>query len=204
MNEITIALACIEDAKQLLEIYSYYVDHTAITFEYEVPSLVEFQERIRNTLTKFPYLVAKKGDKILGYAYASAFHERKAYQWCVETSIYINKDIRQQGIGKKLYLVLEEILKAQNFTNLNACIAVTDQESLYLDDQSQKFHEHMGYHFVGRFHQCGYKFNCWFDMIWMEKAIHDHTSKQKDILSFDCVKTQFFNECNILKNDKRG
>ena len=67
--EVKIDVAKCEDAKRLLEIYAPYVLNTAITFEYDVPSIAEFKQRINNTLNKYPYLVAKVNDKIVGYAY---------------------------------------------------------------------------------------------------------------------------------------
>ena len=78
-----------EDAEQLLAIYTPYVTNTAITFEYEVPTVDEFRHRIINTLKKYPYLVAENENGIvIGYAYASPFKGRAAYDWAVETSIY--------------------------------------------------------------------------------------------------------------------
>ena len=81
--------ACKEDAKQLLAIYAPYVEKTAITFEYQVPSLEEFEERIEKTKQNFPYLVAEEEGILQGYAYASAYYNRAAYDWTVELSIYI-------------------------------------------------------------------------------------------------------------------
>ena len=109
MKELKIRIASAKDAAALLEIYAPYVKNTAITFEYEVPSLQEFERRIENILKKYPYLVAETDGKIVGYAYVSAFKERAAYDWAVETSIYIDKKLKRMGIGKKLYSVLEEI-----------------------------------------------------------------------------------------------
>ena len=71
--EIKIEPAKKEDARRLLEIYTPYILNTAITFEYTIPSVEEFAQRIENTLINYPYLVAKKDDLIIGYAYTSAF-----------------------------------------------------------------------------------------------------------------------------------
>lgn len=76
------------DSKELLEIYAYYVEKTAITFEYEVPSIEAFGERIHKTLKRYPYLVSEKDGRLAGYAYAGPFKERRAYDWSVETTIY--------------------------------------------------------------------------------------------------------------------
>ena len=117
---VEIRVAQIEDAKALVDIYSYYVEHTAVTFEYEVPSIKEFQRRISHVLEQYPYLVAVLNGEIVGYAYASQFHERPACRWVVETSIYIHKDKKGLGIGKLLYKTLEDILKKQNILNVEA------------------------------------------------------------------------------------
>ena len=113
-HSIIIRTATQADAQALLNIYSPYVEHTAITFEYEVPSIEEFSSRIAHTLLKYPYLVAEENGRFLGYAYASPFHDRPAYDWAVETSIYVREDIRGCGCGRLLYEVLEEILKRQH------------------------------------------------------------------------------------------
>ena len=88
--EIKIEPAKKEDARRLLDIYTPYILNTAITFEYTIPTVEEFEQRIENTLIKYPYLVAKKDDLIVGYAYTSAFKNRAAYDWDVETSVYID------------------------------------------------------------------------------------------------------------------
>lgn len=162
------------DAECLLAIYAPYVLDTAITFEYDVPSVEEFRSRIENTLAKYPYLVAEKDGKILGYAYAGVFKGRAAYNHCVETSIYVDLSCQGKGIGKALYEALEEQLKQQGILNVNACISWIDTPNQYLTHQSSEFHAHLGYEKVAHFHLCGYKFNQWFDMIWMEKMIGEH------------------------------
>lgn len=176
MNEdIKIRMANEKDTEEILEIYAPYVIDTAITFEYDIPTKEDFKNRISNTLLRYPYLVAVSGDEILGYAYASEFKKRAAYDWAVETSIYVKQGSKEQGIGKKLYLALENILKKQNIINMNACIS-------YPNPKSIGFHEHMGYKTVGHFTKCGYKFNKWYDMIWMEKMIGEHTIDPKPVV----------------------
>ena len=91
------------DARELLDIYAYYVNETAVSFEYEVPSLNEFEERIRNISAKYPYIKAVDDNGfIMGYAYAGCFKNRAAYDWSVETTVYVRKDMRRKGIGRML------------------------------------------------------------------------------------------------------
>lgn len=191
-----IRIANTQDAPALLSIYAPYVLNTAITFEYEVPTVPDFENRIRRTLERYPYLVATQEGQILGYAYAGPFHERSAYDWAVETSIYVDERYKGQGIGKKLYTALEQALIAQNILNLNACIAYPAQEDEHLTKDSVLFHQHLGYRLVGEFYQCGYKFNRWYNMVWMEKHIGVHTDCQPPVIPFKEIlkKKEFVND----------
>lgn len=186
---IRIRQATPEDANAILEIYSYYVRSTAITFEYDVPSTEAFAERIRHTLTKYPYFVAEEHERILGYAYAGPFKDRAAYDWAVETTVYVAHRCKGMGIGKALYAALEHALFDMGVTNLYACIGVPETPDPYLSEDSLLFHRHMGYQPVGTFHRCGCKFGTWYNMVWAEKCIRNHEPSPQPILCFrqtDC------------------
>lgn len=165
-----------EDAEALLTIYAPYVEKTAITFEYEVPSIQDFARRITETLKSFPYLVLEDGGEIRGYAYAGTFKGRSAYDWAVETTVYIRQGVHGKGYGKALYTALEDELKRRHFLNAYACIAYSETEDETLTHASPLFHERMGYTLCGTFRKCGYKFGRWYDMIWMEKHLGNHPS----------------------------
>lgn len=178
MGNWKIRTATTEDAAALLAIYRPYVEHTAITFEYEVPSEEAFRARIAHTLSRFPYLCAEDADgKLLGYAYASPFKERSAYDWAVETSIYVAMEQRGGGIGSALYAELECLLARQNIINVNACIAYPNPDSI-------GFHERHGYRTVAHFNKCGFKEGKWWDMIWMEKMLCAHPEQPKAVIPF--------------------
>lgn len=175
LTQIDFRLAKEDDAKEILSIYAPYVDTDNITFEYEVPSIVEFRQRIAKVITKYPYIVALYQGKIVGYTYASTFRDRIAYNWGLETSIYLAADMQGQNLGKRLYTKLEQILKLQNITNLVASIT-------YPNPQSINFHEKMGYRKIAHFTKCGYKQGKWYDMIFMEKFLNKHENPAKDII----------------------
>ncbi|MFR3451273.1 MAG: N-acetyltransferase family protein [Collinsella sp.] len=123
----------------------------------------------------FPYLVAELDGRLVGYAYAGTFKGRPAYDWAVETSIYVAQGHAGEGIGRALHDALERALAAQGILNMYACIAVPDgEDDETLTRNSQHFHEHMGYRLVGEFYQCGFKGGRWYDMIWMEKILGEH------------------------------
>ena len=180
--------AAIDDATALLSIYSPYVEKTAVTFEYDVLSAEEFAQRIQTISARYPYLVLVQNDsgnkvnddkvvcnkKIVGYGYASTFKDRAAYDRCVETSIYIRQGEHGKGFGRALYQELEKRLKNQGILNSYACIAYAKPGNTHLDNGSFLFHQRMGYSLVGTFHDCGYKFGQWYDMVWMEKMLGNH------------------------------
>ena len=177
MENCIIRSAVPEDAEALVGIYSYYVLSTAISFEYTVPSVDEFRSRIVNTLEKYPYLVLVADGEIKGYSYAGPFKTREAYKYSVENTIYLKKGESKNGYGRMLLTALEKELSERGFTNANACIAYTEAPDEYLNNNSMEFHGHMGYSLVGVFHKCAYKFDRWYDMLWMEKHIGEHGKK---------------------------
>lgn len=179
-SRISLRTVVPEDAPALLSIYAPYVEHTVITFEYETPDVAEFESRIRNTLARYPYLAAVRGEEILGYAYASPFKGRAAYDWSVETSVYVREDCTGEGIGSLLYRALEECLRRQHVCNLCACIA-------HPHPVSEAFHRRFGYDTVAHFHRSGYKNGRWLDMIWMEKTLCPHDTPPLPFLPFPLI-----------------
>ena len=174
MDDLTIRSAGVADAEALRAIYAYYVEHTAVSFEYDVPSVEDFRARIARTLEKYPYFAAVRNDTVVGYAYAGPFVGRAAYDWSAELTIYLAPDERGRGLGRALYAALEDALTAMGILNLYACIGWPEPEDGYLTRASADFHARLGFETVGRFCRCGYKFGRWYDMIWMEKLLGPH------------------------------
>ncbi len=157
-------LARREDVPEMLSIYGPYVLHSTATFEYEVPSLEEFYRRYDTITPQFPWLKWEEEGQILGYAYAAPPYSRPAYAWCAEPTIYLRPEARGRGIGGKLYQALEAILKEQGYQVIFALVC---QEN----EASQHFHEKHGYGKRAFFPNCGYKFDRWMGLYWMEKRI---------------------------------
>lgn len=187
--DIKIRTATIEDAEKLLEIYKYYIKETAVTFEYEVPSVEEFQNRIRNVLEHYPYLVAEADGEIIGYSYAGQFHPRAAYAWNAEMTIYLKHGIQRNGVGRQLYTMMENILREQGLLNLISVITKPVDE--YSDFNSVQFHEKMGYILEGELKNSGYKFNRWYTTYYMVKTIGTPQEEMLPIRDFDEVREKF-------------
>ena len=95
---LTIRFATPADAEALVAIYAPYILKTAITYEYEIPSVAEFARRIETYSAKYPYLVAELAGAPVGYAYACPLGSRPAFDWSVEAAIYIREDCKGMGI----------------------------------------------------------------------------------------------------------
>ena len=170
-TSITLRFATPSDAEALVAIYAPYILNTAITYEYEIPSTEEFARRIETYSAKYPYLVAEMNGIPVGYAYACPLGSRPAFDWSVETAIYIREDCKGMGIGQLLYEKLEAILKIMGIRTMTAAVASVDHEDPYLTNASIAFHLRMGFTPVGTFRNAGCKFGRWYDLTWLEKAI---------------------------------
>ena len=138
----------------------------------------------------------RTSEHIIGYAYVGRLHERAAYDWSVETSIYVDRSARKHGLGRQLYERLEAILRAMNIISVNACIAYPGTNNdPYLNTNSPDFHAHLGYQLVGHFHACAYKFDRWYDMIWMEKWIAPHPAKPEAMIPFPELPEEVVERC---------
>lgn len=167
--------ALITDCKEILKIYAPYIENTEISFEYEVPSEEEFCCRMKEIMSLYPWIVYEEEGKILGYAYGGPDHTRSAYQWTVESSIYVREDARKKGIGEKLYTALLNILEKQNFC---VCYAIITQGN----EASIKFHEKMGFYKICDFEGAGYKHGKWLGITYMEKKLHERKNPPDEII----------------------
>ena len=164
---MTIRFATQADVPAILAIYAPYITDSVISFEYEVPTLTEFSERVRVIQTQFPYLVAELDGRILGYAYASKHRDRTAYQWSVETSVYVHPDGHRQGIARQLYTILLTYLRQQGYVNAFAGITSPNLSS-------EAFHRSMGFDYLGTYSNIGYKMGAWHSVAWFQLVLQDH------------------------------
>ena len=187
--DIKIRTATVEDAEKLLELYAYYIKNTAVTFEYEVPSVEEFRERISHILEHYPYFVAENKGEIIGYSYAGRFHPRAAFGWDVEMTVYLNQKVRRAGVGRQLYALMEEVLREQGVVRAISLIVKPEDE--YSDYNSIQFHEKMGYRYAGELKDCGYKFHRWYTLVYMDKQIGVTQENMVPVRDFAAVREKF-------------
>ena len=154
---ISIRNAAAQDAPQICDIYNHYVRTTVITFEQQPVSVPEMQARIENTVAAYPWLVAEREGSLLGYAYATRWRSRAAYDHTVESTVYVADAARGSGIGRPLYIALLDALRRQAVHAVVGCIALPNPGSVAL-------HEKCGFEKVGHFPQVGRKFGQWIDV----------------------------------------
>jgi L-amino acid N-acyltransferase YncA len=154
---IDIRTARPEDAAAIQAIYGPVVVETAISFEDEPPSVEEMQQRIASTLQTYPYLVAIRNGRVVGYAYASQHRARAAYRWAVDVTVYISEEERRTGVGHALYESLLPILARQGFRAAYAGISQPNPGSVAL-------HERLGFRHIGTYPNVGYKLGRWHDV----------------------------------------
>ena len=161
---MSIRFAAEHDLPAMLAIYRPYVENTTYSFEYDVPCLRTFTQRFYDHIAQFPWLVWEEEGTVLGYAYATLTFSREAYRWLAEPSIYLDRDARGRGIGRKLYTALEEILKLLGYRRSYALITSENDASL-------RFHEALGYRVLAHFPGCAYKMGRRLGVTWMEKCL---------------------------------
>lgn len=185
-NNLQIRLIQDTDSQGVLAVYKPYIENTAITFEYDVPESAAFLERIKNVTAGYPWLVCLENNEVIGYAYASKYRDRVAYQWAAESAIYLKEGAHRKGIARILYEALFQILRLQGYTNLYAIITLPNVKSV-------GFHQAMGFQEIGIFRNVGYKMNKWHDVIWFEKQLTAHLdnpaipTKMEEILTHEAV-----------------
>ena len=161
---LTIRLARESDAAQILAIYAPIVSGTSISFETEVPTETEMQERIRATGEFAPWLVCEEGGEVIGYAYATRFRARAAYQWTVEVTVYVHSKRQRRGIARMLYARLIGLLCVQGFESAIAVIVLPNDPSVAL-------HEQLGFEKIGVLPATGFKLGAWHETGWWRLAL---------------------------------
>jgi len=164
LSEISLRPAASDDAAAILDIYAPVVRDTAASFEVKPPSVTEMQARVQTILADYPWLVAERDGRILGYAYASRHRPRPAYQWVVETSIYVHPDARRQGLAARLYTALFDILQLQGLYKAYAVITLPGLSSVGL-------HESLGFRQFAVYKAVGFKLGAWRDVGWWERVL---------------------------------
>jgi phosphinothricin acetyltransferase len=180
----TIRLARPSDAISILAIYTPYILNTSFTFETEVPTAEAFAQRIISCLEDWPWLVCEIDGAVAGYVYATRHRERAAYQWCVESSVYVHDNFQQRGVATALYAALFEILKYQGCRNVYAGITLPN-------DRSVAFHKRFGFTWFADYKNVGYKLRQWNTVSWWQLQLNDYSDNPVAPVKFPFIDQVF-------------
>jgi len=169
-----------DDSESILKIYAPYIVKTSYTFETEVPTVDSFKERISSYLKNWPWLVCELDGVIAGYAYGTRHRERVAYQWSIESSVYVHDDYQRMGVARALYTALINILKLQGFRNLYAVINLPN-------DKSVSFHEKLGFEYFATYKNVGYKLGRWKNVGWWQLQLNEYSLEPEPPMNFSTL-----------------
>ncbi len=158
---MTLRLATPDDGAAAAAIYAPVVRDTTTSFETVPPDASEMAARIVATLPRYPYLVAERDGRVVGYAYAGAHRARAAYAWSAETSVYLAPEAQGRGAGRAMMVALLALLRAQGFAVAYAGATLPNAASVGL-------HRALGFREIGTFHRAGFKHGRWCDVWWGE------------------------------------
>jgi phosphinothricin acetyltransferase len=179
MSMIRVATA--DDSESILKIYAPYIENTSYTFETEVPSIDSFKTRISAYLENWPWLICEIDGVIAGYAYGARHRERVAYQWSLESSVYIHDEYQGRGVARALYTALISILRLQGFRNLYAVINLPN-------DKSVSFHEKLGFEYFATYKNVGYKLGRWKNVGWWQLQLNEYSMEPESPAKFSEIK----------------
>lgn len=157
------------DYRAICDIYNYYIANTVISFEEELLSPEDVEQRVVACTENYPWLVCAEGDRVVGYAYANRWQVRCAYRQCVETTVYLEHGHTGKGYGRALYTELLARLVEQGLHTAIAGIALPNEASIRL-------HENLGFRQVANFTEVGYKHGKWVDVGYWQKMLEKETA----------------------------
>ncbi len=176
-----------KDIEAVYNIYKYYILNTSITFEITVPTLEDFVQRVNNIAKTHPYIVYEVNNNIVGYAYASRYGVREAFDWSVESTVYVDNNYKRNGMGSRLYTILLKLLEIQGFHTAYALITSSNKKSTI-------FHEQLGFEHIATMKNIGYKFNEWHDINYYSYNLANPTVPPNKLKSINQVKEKFLKE----------
>jgi phosphinothricin acetyltransferase len=152
------------DAAACAAIYAPSVTEGVASLEERAPEPHEMADRIRITARTYPWLVAEIDGTVVGYAYGSRHHDRAAYRWTADVTVYISDAHHRRGVGRALYATLFPLLERQGIYEL--CAGVT-----LPNDASVGLHESLGFKPVGVYRDVAFKFGQWYSVGWWQMSL---------------------------------
>jgi L-amino acid N-acyltransferase YncA len=165
-SDVLIRPAAPGDMAAITRIYAHAVEHGTASFETEPPSETEMARRREKLAEKdYPYLVTEIAGAVAAYAYAGPYRDRRAYDWCVEDSIYVAPEFHHKGIGR---LLLTHLIAESEQRGFRQMLGVIGDSA---NTASVAVHAAVGFRLIGTFQSIGFKHGRWLDTVLMQRAL---------------------------------
>lgn len=163
--DVTIRPAEDDDLPKIATIYNHEVAHSIATFDTDPPPDGHWQDKLASSRQGCHFLVAVDDDcDVVGFAYSWPYRPRPAYARTRETSIYLDRSVQRQGVGRQLYPALLDTMARSGVHTAVAGVAVPNPGSVRL-------HLRVGFEHVGTMREVGYKFDRWIDIEWYQRLV---------------------------------
>ena len=160
----SVRVATTDDGDACAAIYAPYVLETNVSFELVPPSGTDMAARIARTIDRSPWLVVEVDGVVRAYAYGTRHRDRAAYDWTIETTVYVDRDFRRQGLGRMAMRSLVAVLRLQGFHLAVAGVTAPNPGSVTL-------HRSLGFERIGEFEAIGWKQGGWHGVEWFAREL---------------------------------
>jgi L-amino acid N-acyltransferase YncA len=155
------------DTAAITAIYADAVRDETATFEMEAPDEAAMAARIEAIVKAgHPYIVAELGGAVVGYAYASTFRARAAFDLTLEDSVYVAPHAQRLGAGRALLAGLIDEATIRGFRQMVAVIGDSSTKAA-----SIALHSALGFRSMGSLEAVGRKHGQWLDIVFMQRAL---------------------------------
>jgi L-amino acid N-acyltransferase YncA len=155
-----------DDVASITAIYAHHVLHGVASFEEAPPTVEEMACRRSELIARdFPYFVAERDGRTVGYCYAGPYRARIGYRFSLEDSIYIDAGEVGRGIGRAL---LSRVIERSSELGYRQMVAVIGGSETVA---SIRLHAALGFASVGVLSAIGFKFGRWVDSVLMQRPL---------------------------------
>jgi phosphinothricin acetyltransferase len=171
MGGVVIRPAAYADLDTVAGIFAHYVLNTVATLEETAPGRDYFEERLDDlTARGLPFLVAERGGRIAGYAYAAPWRPKTGYRFTVEDTVYVAPEATGQRVGTQL---MGALVSTAADGGMRQMVAVLTES---LESPSAALHRRLGFMEAGRLAGVGFKHGRWIDTFLLQLALPERPS----------------------------
>ncbi len=163
-TELTVRDARAEDAAAIAIIYNQGIVDRIATQETDERTPEERVEWLAARGQRHPVLVAERNGIVVGWGSLNPFNPRKAYDYVVDFSVYVERAWRGKGVGSALLRAL--IARAKQLGYHKLVLSAFPWNAL-----GMALYEKYGFRTVGTYKEQGLLDGKWVDTIIMEKIL---------------------------------